>query len=109
MAGRLEDEGGHGNIRSRATGQQVQRADDVHLVRAARVHVEGIDSRERVYDRVDADRTHQLADQRVADVELQVIGAPEVVAGLADVDADDLGDARVIHQALNEQCAPPPR
>ena len=77
-------------------------------MRAARVHVERIDAGQRVHDRVNAYRSHQLADQRVPDVELQVVGASEVVARLADVDADDLGHVRVLDEALHEQRAPPP-
>ena len=42
------------------------------------------------------------------DVELQVVGASEVVARLSDVDADDLGHVGVFDEALHEQRAPPP-
>src|SRR5581483_6257297 len=59
-------------------------------------------------DGVDADGAHELADERVADVELEVVGAPEVVSRLTDVDADDLGDVGILDQALDEQRAPPP-
>ncbi len=76
-------------------------------MRTSWVHVEGVDARQRVHDCVDADGSHELADQRVTDVELQVVGASQVVTGLAGVDADHLGDAWVFRQALHEQCSPP--
>ena len=78
-------------------------------MRAPRVHVERVDAGQRVHDGVDADRAHELADQRVADVELQVVGAPQVVARLADVDADDLGDVGILDEPLHDQRAPPSR
>ncbi|TMB42007.1 MAG: hypothetical protein E6J53_10110 [Chloroflexi bacterium] len=48
-----------------------------------------------------------LADQRMTNVKLQVVGAAEVITRLADVDADHLGDIRVLDQALDEQGTPP--
>ena len=62
-----------------------------------------------MHDRVDADGSNELSDERVADVELEVVGAPKVVTWLADVDADDLCDVRVLHEALDDECSPPTR
>ncbi len=104
----LEDEAGHRAARAGATRQQVERADDIHLMGAMRIHVERIDPRQRVYNGVDPDRPDQLADERVADVEIEVVGAAQVVARLAGVDADNLGDIRIIDQALHDQRTPPP-
>ncbi len=58
-------------------------------------------------DGVDSHRPDQLADQRVANVELQEIGVAEVVLRLPDVDGDDLLDGGVVHQALDEESPPP--
>ena len=70
-------------------------------MRAGGVHVERVDAGQRVHDGVDADRPHELADERVPDVQLQIIGAAEVVARLANVDADDLRHVGVVDQALH--------
>src|SRR5689334_12808933 len=78
-------------------------------MRARGVHVERVDPREGVDHGVHPDGAHELADQRVADVELQVVGAAEVVPRLADVDADDFGDVWVFDQALHYERAPPAR
>jgi hypothetical protein len=43
----------------------------------------------------------------VTDVELQEIGVAEVVVRLVSVDPDDLLDARVLDQALDEESSPP--
>src|SRR5207237_5948454 len=88
VAGGLDHEAAHRAVGPGASGEQVERADDVHLVRAAGVHVERVDASEGVHDGVDADRANQLADQRVPDVELQIVGAPQVISRLADVHAD---------------------
>jgi len=96
MARGLEDETRHRAAFPGTTCQQVEGADHVHLVRAPWIHVERIDAGQRVHDSVDPDRSHQLADERVADVELQVVSAAEVVARLADVDADHLGDVGIL-------------
>src|SRR6202171_6219914 len=107
MSGRLQDESPNGTAFACTPREQVQRADDVHLMRAPLIHVERVDARHRVHDGVDADGSHELADQGVADVELEVISAAEVVTRLAGVDADDFGDAWVVAQPLHEQSSPP--
>src|SRR5437016_1256729 len=101
--------GGAVPITAGTAREQVQGADDVHLVRSRRVHIEGVDTRQRVHDRVDTHRADELADERVADVELQVIRAAEVVARLPDVDPDDVRDVGIFRQALHHQRAPPAR
>src|SRR5260370_20605782 len=78
-------------------------------MRAPRVEVERIHTSERVNDSVDAHRPHELADERVADVELEVVRAAEVVPRLADVDTDHLGDVRVFDEALHGESSPPAR
>ena len=72
-------------------------------MRASRVHVERIDARESVHDGVDSHRADELADERVADVELQVVGPPQVVSRFADVDTDDLGDVGILYEALYDE------
>ena len=109
VARRLQDEAPDGAAFAGAPGKQVEGADHVHLMGAARIHVEGVDAGEGVDDGVDADRAHELADEGVTDVELEVVGATEVVVRLADVDADDLRDVRVLDQALHDKGAPPAR
>ncbi|OLD24978.1 MAG: hypothetical protein AUJ02_06525 [Chloroflexi bacterium 13_1_40CM_3_65_12] len=76
---------------------------------APRVEIERVDAGERVHDRVDAHRSHQLADEGMTYVELEVVGAAEVVSRFADVDADDLRDIRVLDQSLHDERSPPPR
>jgi hypothetical protein len=44
----------------------------------------------------------------MTDIELEVIGASEVIARLAGVDSDHLGDVGVVDQALHDQRTPPP-
>src|SRR3982074_1038082 len=107
MARRLEHESPRRTSFAGTSREQVQRADDIRLMSTARVHVERIDARHRVHDGIDANGAHQLANERVTDVELQVIGASEIVAGLASVDADDLGDIRIFNEALHKKCTPP--
>jgi hypothetical protein len=85
----LEDEAPDRAAFACAAREEIQSADHVHLVRTRWIHVEGVDARERVDHGVDADRADELADQGVPDVQLQVVRPAEVVARLADVDADD--------------------
>ena len=108
VAGRLEDEAADGAVGPGTAGEQVQGSDHIHLVRPARVHVERVDACQRVDDGVDAHGAHELADQGVADVELQVIRAAEVIARFADVDPDDLGDVGILDQPLHHERTPPP-
>jgi hypothetical protein len=61
-----------------------------------------------VHDGVDADGADELADQRVANVELQKVGTPKILVRLLGVDADDILDVWHFDQALDEICAPPP-
>src|ERR1700694_4375815 len=95
VAGGLEDEAGYGAALAGTPGQQVEGADHVHLVSTSWIHVERIDAGQRVHDGVDPNRSDQLADERVTDVELQVIGTAQVVARLPGVAGDDLGGATV--------------
>ena len=107
VAGRLQDEAAHRAVPAGAAGQQVEGADHVGLVRAPRIEVEGVDRGAGMHHGVDADRAHQLADQRMADVELQEIRTPKVVVRLAGVDADHLGHLGLGDQALHQQRSPP--
>ena len=59
-----------------------------------------------MHHRVDAEGPHELADQAVAEVGADEVGAVEVVGGLANVDADDLLDHGVRLEPLGELVAP---
>ena len=71
------------------------------------VLLEGVDHDLGVDDGVDPDRPDQLADQGVADVELQEVGVTEVVVRLGGVDTDDLLDTGLLDEPLDEEGTPP--
>src|ERR1700687_338684 len=107
MPGRLEHESPDWASFAGAPRQQVQRANHVHLMGATWIHVEGVDAGQRMHHGVDVDRSHELSDQRVTDVELEIVGASQVITRLAGIDADNLAHAGVFHQALHEEGSPP--
>ncbi len=106
---RLEHHAAHRRVIAGQPGEQVERPDDVRLVCRTGVLLEGIGGDLGVDDGVDPDRPDQLADQRMADVELQKVGLAEVLVRFLGVDPDDLLDRRLLAQPLDEERSPPAR
>jgi hypothetical protein len=102
----LEDDLLDAAVGAAARRQEVHRADDVVLVRAALGGHHGVDHQPGVDDRVDLGGLHDPADQRVAVGDLDPLGALELDLRRTAIDADDRLDIGILLEALGQAAAP---